>query len=73
MHDSSTLVNLHTNEYIEGFWYYPFAVKLDRCAGSFNTLNYLSSKVHVPNKIEDLGLIKFNIVKGINESKILAK
>ena len=29
-----TLINLHPNEYSQGFHYYPFAVKLDRCIGS---------------------------------------
>ena len=33
-----TLVNLHPNEYSQEFHYYPFAVKLDRCVGSCNTL-----------------------------------
>ena len=28
------LINLHPNEYSQEFHYYPFAVKLDRCAGS---------------------------------------
>ena len=39
-----TLINLHPNEYSQEFHYYPFAVKLDRCAGSCNTLNDLSNK-----------------------------
>ena len=34
-----TLYNLHPNEYSQRFHYYPFAVKLDRCVGSCNTLN----------------------------------
>ena len=37
-----TLINLHPNEYNQEFHYYPFAVKLDRCVGSCNTLNDLS-------------------------------
>ena len=39
--------SLHPNE---------FAVKLDKFAGSCNTLNDLSIKVCVPNKTEDLNL-----------------
>ena len=35
----TTLVDLHPNEYIQAFHYYPFAVKLDRCVGSCNALN----------------------------------
>ena len=41
------LINLHTNEYNQEFHYYPFAVKLDKCVGSCNTLNDLSNKVCV--------------------------
>ena len=68
-----TLINLHTNEYSQEFKYNPFAVKLDRCVGSCNTLNDLSNKVCVPNKTEDLNLSVFNIITGINESKTLTK
>ena len=68
-----TLINLYSNEYSQEFHYYPFAVKLDRCAGSCNTLNDLSNKVCVPNKTEDLNLSVFNMITGINESKTLTK
>ena len=51
-----TLINLHPNEYNQEFHHYPISVKLDRCAGSCNTLNDLSNKVCVPNKTEDLNL-----------------
>ena len=50
----STLINLRPNEYSQEFRYYPFVVKLDRFAGSCNTINDLSNKVCVPNKTEDL-------------------
>ena len=56
-----TLINLHPNEYSQEFHYYPFAVKLDRYVGSFNTLNKLSNKVCVPNKTENLNLSVFNM------------
>ena len=65
-----TLMNLHSNEYIEGLCYYPFAVNLDKCLGSCNTLNDLSTKVCVQNKTEDLNLGVFNTITGINESNI---
>ena len=42
-------------------YYYPFAVKLDRCVGSCNTLNDLSNKVCVSNKTKDLYLSVFNM------------
>ena len=68
-----TLINLHPNEYSQEFHYYPSAVKLDRCAGSCNTLNDLSNKVCIPNKTDDLNLSVFNMITGINESKTLTK
>ena len=45
-----TLINLHPNEYSQEHHYYPFAVKLDRCVGSCNTL-YLISYVFQTKKI----------------------
>ena len=66
-----TLINLHPNEYSQEFHYYPFAVKLDRCIGSFDTLNDLSNKACIPNKTEDLDLSVFNMIIAINESKNL--
>ena len=68
-----TLINLHPNEYSQEFHYYSFTVKLDRCVGSCNTLNDLSNKIRVPNKIDDLNLSMIDMIKGINESKTLTK
>ena len=68
-----TLIDLHYSEYDQEFRYYPFAVKLDRCIGSCNTLNDLSNKVCISNKREILNLSVFNMNTGINESKILTK
>ena len=69
-----TLINLHLDEYSKKLHYYPFALKLDRCVGSYNnTLNDLSSKVCVSNKTEDLNLNVFDMITGINESKTLTK
>ena len=68
-----TLINLHPNEYSQEFQQYPFAVKLDICVGSCNTLNDLSNKVCAPNKTEDLNLSAFNMIISMNESKTLTK
>ena len=46
-------------------------VNLGRCDGSCNTLNDLFTKVCVLNERWDLNLSVFNIITGINESKIL--
>ena len=68
-----TLINLHHNEQSQEINYHPFAVKLVRCVGSFNTLTGLSNIVCIPNKTEDLNLSVLNMVTGINESKILTR
>ena len=68
-----SLINLHREEYSQEFHYYPFAVNLDRCSGSCNTMNDLSKKVCVLSKTEDLNLSVFNTITGINESKTLTK
>ena len=71
-----TPINLHPNEYRQEVRYCPFAVKLDRCVGSCNTLNGLSNKVCVPNKTEDLNLSILNLKlspKDNNEEKKLMK
>ena len=58
----SVFINLRPNEYSQESHYYPFAVKLDRCVASCNTLSDLSNKACVPNKIEDLNLNIFNMI-----------
>ena len=59
------LINLHPKEFSQKF-HYPFAIKLDRCVRSCNTLNDLSNKVCIRNIIEDLNLSMFCIITGIN-------
>ena len=46
-----TLINLHQNKYSQEFHYYPFAVKLERYVGSFNTRNNLSDMFQTKQKI----------------------
>ena len=71
--DQPTLINLHPNEYSQGLRYYTFAFNLDRCVGSCKTLNDLSNKLCVSNKIEELNLSFFNMITGINELRTLTK
>ena len=59
-----TVINIHS-KYSQEFHYYPFAITLDRCVGSCNTLNDLSNKLCVPNKTKDLNLGKFIMIPGI--------
>ena len=68
-----SLNNLHVNEYTQALPYYPFAVFLDRCIGSCNTLNFndLSNGVFVLNQTEDVDLKVFNMITETTESKTL--
>ena len=68
-----TLINLHSNKFNQELQYDTFPVKLDRCGGSYNTLNDLSNKGSVSNKADELNLSVFNLITGINESEILTK
>ena len=58
---------------IQGLHYYPFAVSLDRCTGSCNTLNDLSNWICFPNITEDINLNVFKMITGIDKSKVLIK
>ena len=49
------LIDFNSNE----LYCYPFMVSLGRCYGSCNTLDDLSSRTYVPNKIEDVNLFFF--------------
>ena len=69
----TTLINLRLNEYNQELHYYPFAVNLDRCAGSCNTLDEVSNKVSVPSEKEHLNLHVFDKITGINKSRTLTK
>ena len=48
-------------------------MELERCVGSYCTLNALSNKVCIPNKTEELNIHVFNRITGKNELKILTK
>ena len=53
--------------------YYQFIINMNRCKGSCNIAEDPFSSICVPNKIEDMNQKVFNMIKGINESKILAE
>ena len=59
-----TIANLHPDEYSQEFRYYLFAVKLDKCVGSCNTLNDLSNNECLMNKTEHLNEYVFNMIAG---------
>ena len=61
-----TIIILHRNEYSQEFNYCPFAVKLDRCVGSCDTLTDLSNKVCISNKTKDLTLFRMDFFGAAN-------
>ena len=61
-----SLINFHPDEYSQEILCYAFAVNLDGCVESCDTLNDLYNNVFVPNKTKDLGLHDFNMIARIN-------
>ena len=58
---------------LEELHYYPVMVSLNRCNGSCNTHDDLSSRIWVPKETEDVNLSGFNMITRTNESKTLTK
>ena len=53
--------------------YYPFMIRLDKCNGSCNAVDDLSTKICVPGKTKDVNFKVFNMIIKINDAKTLAK
>ena len=52
--------------------YYPFMIILDKCSGSCNSGNDLSTKICVPGKTKDKNGKAFNMIKNRNNTKTMA-
>ena len=52
---------------------YSFMINLDKCSGSCNAVDDLSTKVRVPSKTKDITVKVFIMRTKINEAKILIK
>ena len=53
--------------------YYPLMISLDKCDGSCNVADDLSTKICVSNEIKDINVKVFNMITRINEAKTLIK
>ena len=42
--------------------YYPFMISLDKCRGSCNFVDNLSTKIYVPSKTKDINVKVFNMI-----------
>ena len=50
-----------------------FIVFMHRCDGNCDTVKDLFDQICVPNKMEEVNLKLFSMIKGVSESKTLAK
>ena len=64
-----TLIDVNLDE----LHYYLFVISMNRCDGSCSTVEDPFGGICVPNRMEDVNLKLFNMIKGINRSKTLAK
>ena len=53
--------------------YYSFMINLNKCSGSCNAVDDLSTKICVSRKTEDINVKVFKLVTRINEAKTLIK
>ena len=53
--------------------YYPYMIILNKCNGSCNVVDDLSTKICVPNKTKDIDVKVFDMITIIYESKALVK
>ena len=54
-----TLIDLNAIE----LNYFPFMISLDKCQGSCNAVDDLSTKISVPSETNDVNLKVFNMIK----------
>ena len=74
------LTDLNPNElfyyyycYYYYYYYYLLIISMKKCNGSCCTVEDQVGIIYVLNEMEDINLRVFTTMKGINESKILAK
>ena len=49
--------------------YYPFLINLDKCSGSYNSVDDLSTKICFRSKTKDVNVKVFNMITNRNEAK----
>ena len=48
-------------------YYYPFVISINRCNGSCNIVEDPFGKIRALNKMEEVNLKVFNLIKGTND------
>ena len=49
--------------------FYPFSIKVNKCSGNCNTINYPYAKICVPDIVKDLNVRVFNLMSRTNETR----
>ena len=47
----------------------PFMMSLDKCNGSYNVVEDVSTKICVPNETKDVNVKVFNVIARINQKR----
>ena len=66
---SPTLLNLKPGD----LKYHPFMISLDKCNGSCNGVDDLSTKIYVSSETKVINVKVFDMIRRINEAKTLVK
>ena len=59
------IINVNTNELM----FYPYSIKIDKCRGSCNTINYPYDNLCVPDTIKNINVKVFNLMSRTNETR----
>ena len=59
------IINLNTNETL----FYPYSIKINRCKGSYNTINDPYAKICVPDQIKNTNVKVFKLISRTNETR----
>ena len=61
----SGIINVNTNELV----FYPYSITINKCKGSYTTINDPYAKLWVPDIIKNINVKVFNLKSRTNESR----
>ena len=59
------IINLNKDEPV----FYPLNIKVNKCSGDCNNINYPMEKLCVPDIVKDMNIKVFNLLARINETR----
>ena len=54
-------------------FFYPFIVNVNKCGGNCNTIDDPYARGHVPEKVKNINAKVFNLMLGVNETRLLVQ